>query len=479
MVRCPTAADAFGAPGELVRGRLGERNELLQGFRRDGGIDAHRDRHGAEIGDRREILHHIVLHAHQHRRDDEQRRIDQQRVAVRRASRHLHGADRAAGAGDVLDDERLPKLFLEELRHRARDDVGQAAGRRGHHHAHRPRWILLRGGAAVAMQHVVMRQKQPSPNIVSSPRMSLRPRAAAITSLLVEPMLSTVLAMLGSASPRHRNETMSGIDLDGTVVAMTGASVGLGRSMSLALASAGARVVLAAPEIDLLEAVAAEIDAAAGPGRALAVRTDITVRGDCERLVAESIRRFGTTARAGQQCAPSGARSGPSAGGKFSAVLGVESGHLAGVGARQRQRHVPDVARGRAAPHPQRLGPDRQHQHQPRRPVAKPQLALWRHQGGAQIRDADLRRRSGRHRRHRQFAAAGRGVRHRSQQAARSEPQASAGRHHESGDRLARLEALRRQDRRPLYRPALERQACRRTRRPPARARRPCFGAGD
>ena len=29
---------------------------------------------------------------------------------------------------------------------------------------------------------------------------------------------------------------MSGIDLDGTVVAMTGASVGLGRSMSLALA---------------------------------------------------------------------------------------------------------------------------------------------------------------------------------------------------------------------------------------------------
>jgi NAD(P)-dependent dehydrogenase (short-subunit alcohol dehydrogenase family) len=86
---------------------------------------------------------------------------------------------------------------------------------------------------------------------------------------------------------------MSDIDLDGTVVAMTGASVGLGRSMSLALARAGARVVLAAPETDLLEQVAAEIDAAAGPGRALPVKTDITVRSDCERLVAESIRRFG------------------------------------------------------------------------------------------------------------------------------------------------------------------------------------------
>src|SRR5262245_59146036 len=77
---------------------------------------------------------------------------------------------------------------------------------------------------------------------------------------------------------------MSAIDLDGTVVAMTGASVGLGRSMSVALASAGARVVLAAPETTLLEEVAAEIGVKAGPGRALCVRTDITVRADCERM---------------------------------------------------------------------------------------------------------------------------------------------------------------------------------------------------
>jgi len=86
---------------------------------------------------------------------------------------------------------------------------------------------------------------------------------------------------------------MSGIGLDGTVVVMTGASVGLGRAMSLALASAGARVVLAAPETNLLEAVAAEVDAVAGKGRALAVRADITVRADCDRVLAESIRQFG------------------------------------------------------------------------------------------------------------------------------------------------------------------------------------------
>jgi 3-oxoacyl-[acyl-carrier protein] reductase len=85
---------------------------------------------------------------------------------------------------------------------------------------------------------------------------------------------------------------MSDIDLEGTVVAVTGASLGLGRAMSIALAAAGARVVLAAPETDLLEKVAAEIDSRAGPGRALPVRTDITVRADCERMLAASLARF-------------------------------------------------------------------------------------------------------------------------------------------------------------------------------------------
>ena len=86
---------------------------------------------------------------------------------------------------------------------------------------------------------------------------------------------------------------MSGIDLGGTVVAMTGASVGLGRSMSVALAKAGARMVLAAPEPHLLQAVAAEIEAKAGQSRAIVVQCDITVRADCERVLAESIRAFG------------------------------------------------------------------------------------------------------------------------------------------------------------------------------------------
>lgn len=86
---------------------------------------------------------------------------------------------------------------------------------------------------------------------------------------------------------------MSDIDLDGTIVVVTGASVGLGRAMALALASAGARVVLAAPEKDLLEAAAAEIDGRVGPGRACPLRTDITIRADCEGVLDASIRHFG------------------------------------------------------------------------------------------------------------------------------------------------------------------------------------------
>ncbi|MEO6060834.1 MAG: SDR family NAD(P)-dependent oxidoreductase [Thermoflexales bacterium] len=56
------------------------------------------------------------------------------------------------------------------------------------------------------------------------------------------------------------------IDLEGRVVIMTGADRGLGRAMSLGLAEKGARLVLASPVMDGLNAVAEEIAAIAGPG---------------------------------------------------------------------------------------------------------------------------------------------------------------------------------------------------------------------
>ena len=87
--------------------------------------------------------------------------------------------------------------------------------------------------------------------------------------------------------------TVHDIRLDDRVAIVTGASRGLGRAMALGLADAGARVVLASPEADLLHRVADEIAARHGAGRALVAPTDITVRRDCESLVERTIGTFG------------------------------------------------------------------------------------------------------------------------------------------------------------------------------------------
>jgi 3-oxoacyl-[acyl-carrier protein] reductase len=86
---------------------------------------------------------------------------------------------------------------------------------------------------------------------------------------------------------------MDRIRLDGMVAVVTGASRGLGRSMACALAAAGAKVLLASPETDLLTQAAEEINARHGAGSALALTTDITARADCERALAECLLHFG------------------------------------------------------------------------------------------------------------------------------------------------------------------------------------------
>lgn len=77
------------------------------------------------------------------------------------------------------------------------------------------------------------------------------------------------------------------------VVVVTGGCRGLGRSMAFALAAAGARVVVASPSAVQLRETAAGINALHGPDRALAVSTDITLRDDCEKLLAETLAHFG------------------------------------------------------------------------------------------------------------------------------------------------------------------------------------------
>ncbi|MGH2587409.1 MAG: SDR family NAD(P)-dependent oxidoreductase, partial [Dehalococcoidia bacterium] len=77
----------------------------------------------------------------------------------------------------------------------------------------------------------------------------------------------------------------------GRVALVTGAGRGLGKAMAVALASAGADVVLAARTESQLHETAEEI---AGLGRAaLPVRTDVTRPEEVEALVAAAIARFG------------------------------------------------------------------------------------------------------------------------------------------------------------------------------------------
>jgi NADP-dependent 3-hydroxy acid dehydrogenase YdfG len=75
------------------------------------------------------------------------------------------------------------------------------------------------------------------------------------------------------------------------VIAITGASSGIGEATARHLASHGAAVMLGARRTDRLDRLVREITA--GGGRAAAVRVDVTDPGDLHDLVDEALKRFG------------------------------------------------------------------------------------------------------------------------------------------------------------------------------------------
>jgi clavulanate-9-aldehyde reductase len=81
------------------------------------------------------------------------------------------------------------------------------------------------------------------------------------------------------------------VDLAGRVVAITGASSGIGKATALACARSGAAVALAARRSDRIDALAAEI--VADGGKAIAVGTDVTDESQCQRFVDGTTDAFG------------------------------------------------------------------------------------------------------------------------------------------------------------------------------------------
>ena len=75
------------------------------------------------------------------------------------------------------------------------------------------------------------------------------------------------------------------------VTLITGASQGLGRALALAFAREGARVVVNARSEDSVRPVAGEVEDVGG--EVLAVAADVSKGADVERLVGESVDRFG------------------------------------------------------------------------------------------------------------------------------------------------------------------------------------------
>jgi NADP-dependent 3-hydroxy acid dehydrogenase YdfG len=80
-------------------------------------------------------------------------------------------------------------------------------------------------------------------------------------------------------------------EIEGKVVAITGASSGIGAATALLLAERGAAVVLGARRTERLDQLVDGIRARGG--RAASLSTDVTQREDLERLVGRAIEEFG------------------------------------------------------------------------------------------------------------------------------------------------------------------------------------------
>ena len=80
--------------------------------------------------------------------------------------------------------------------------------------------------------------------------------------------------------------------IEGKVAIITGASSGIGYATALSLSKAGAKVAIGARRIDKLEQLANEITK--NGGEVLSQKLDVTKKDDCDAIVEQTIKKWGT-----------------------------------------------------------------------------------------------------------------------------------------------------------------------------------------
>ncbi len=86
---------------------------------------------------------------------------------------------------------------------------------------------------------------------------------------------------------------MTLFDMTGKSAVITGSSRGIGRAIAERMAEHGARVVISSRKQDVCDAVAGEINAKYGAGRAVAIAANISGKENLQHLIDESNRAFG------------------------------------------------------------------------------------------------------------------------------------------------------------------------------------------
>ena len=84
------------------------------------------------------------------------------------------------------------------------------------------------------------------------------------------------------------------LGLEGKVAVVTGSSKGIGKAIALELAREGCRVVLSARGENDLEEAAEEVRRSGAVGDVAAVAADVTKADEAQRLIDETVARFGT-----------------------------------------------------------------------------------------------------------------------------------------------------------------------------------------